>query len=91
MKREWKLGWQRKSAMASLILLSGTAIGVSDAADRSAEKDLQVTVPRAVCGPGDHPETALQGQVPANLRASGFQGFNCNLRLVSQSKGDGAN
>jgi hypothetical protein len=48
-------------------------------------------VPRAVCGPGDHPETALQGQVPANLRATGFHGFNCNLQLVGQSKGDGAN
>jgi hypothetical protein len=48
-------------------------------------------VPRAVCGPGDHPESALQGQVPANLRASGFHGFNCNLQLIGQSKGDGAN
>jgi hypothetical protein len=53
--------------------------------------DVPVTVPRAVCGPGDHPETALQGQVPANLRAAGFQGFNCNLQLIGQSKGDGAN
>jgi hypothetical protein len=44
-----------------------------------------------VCGPGDHPETALQGQVPANLRASGFHGFNCNLQLIGQSQGDGAN
>jgi hypothetical protein len=49
------------------------------------------TVPRAVCGPGDHPESALQGQVPAYLRASGFKGFNCNLQLIGQSKGDGAN
>src|ERR1700736_4288802 len=53
--------------------------------------DVPFTVPRAVCGPNDHPETALQGQVPANLRAAGFQGFNCNLQLVGQSKGDGAN
>src|SRR5206468_4389711 len=44
-----------------------------------------------VCGPNDHPETALQGQVPANLRANGFHGFNCNLELVGQSRGDGAN
>src|SRR5215813_10824694 len=49
------------------------------------------TVPKASCGPNDHPETALQGQVPAALRAAGFQGFNCNLELLSQSKGDGAN
>src|SRR4030081_3225730 len=50
-----------------------------------------LTVPRAVCGPGDHPESALQGQVPAYMRAAGFQGFNCNLQLIGQSKGDGAN
>jgi hypothetical protein len=48
------------------------------------------TVPRAQCGEGDHPETGLQGQVPAALRASGFQGFNCNLELVGQNRGDGA-
>jgi hypothetical protein len=48
-------------------------------------------VPRAVCGPGDHPETALQGQVPANLRASGYTGFSCNLELVGQARGEGAN
>src|SRR3979411_1899631 len=50
-----------------------------------------LAVPRAVCGPGDHPESALQGQVPAYMRASGFHGVNCNLQLVSQSRGDGAN
>ncbi len=41
------------------------------------------------CAPGDHPETALQGQVPAALRAAGFQGFNCNLQLVGQYTGEG--
>lgn len=48
------------------------------------------TVAKAHCGENDHPETGLQGQVPAALRASGFQGFNCNLELVGQSRGDGA-
>ena len=50
-----------------------------------------LTVPKATCGRGDHPETALQGQVPAFLRATGFHGFNCNLELVGQVRGDGAN
>lgn len=50
-----------------------------------------LTVPKATCGRHDHPETALQGQVPAALRASGFDGFNCNLELIGQVRGDGAN
>src|SRR5436190_17041714 len=48
-------------------------------------------IPRAVCGPNDHPESGLQGQVPKFLRTrGGFSGFNCNLELVGQAKGDGA-
>src|SRR5262249_21151918 len=47
-------------------------------------------VPNAVCGPGDRPETGLQGQVSAAMRAAGFQGFSCNLQLVSQVRGEGA-
>ena len=53
-----------------------------------------LTVPEAKCGPNDQSEAAarvLQGQVPASLRATGFQGFNCNLELVGQLRGDGAN
>ncbi len=50
-----------------------------------------LTVPKATCGRHDHAETALQGQVPSALRARGFQGFNCNLELIGQVRGDGAN
>jgi len=55
------------------------------------ESPAPLTVPKATCGENDHPETGLQGQVPAAMRAAGFQGFNCNLKLVGQSRGDGAN
>src|SRR6266404_9011888 len=64
------------------------AAGVEGSDDDGAAP---LTVPKAVCGENDHPETALQGQVPAAMRAAGFQGFNCNLQLVGQSRGDGAN
>src|SRR3989449_3857162 len=56
-----------------------------------SDGSVPLTVPKATCGPNDHPETGLQGQVPAALRATGFMGFNCNLELIGQSKGDGAN
>jgi hypothetical protein len=57
----------------------------------SPDQAIPLTVPKASCGPNDTPETALQGQVPAALRATGFKGFSCNLQLLGQSKGDGAN
>ncbi len=63
----------------------------SEAADDDATAEGFRTVAKAHCGANDHPETALQGQVSAALRASGFHGFNCNLNLVGQVRGDGAN
>jgi hypothetical protein len=47
-------------------------------------------VTRATCGATDNAETALQGQVPASMRAAGFAGFSCNLQLIGQSEGEGA-
>jgi hypothetical protein len=71
----------------SCLALTGISVSSADEDDSSALR----TVPKATCGSNDHPESALQGQVPAALRASGFQGFNCNLQLIGQVKGDGAN
>jgi hypothetical protein len=77
-------------ALIALSCIAVTAfVGVS-ADDHEGAKP-QLVVPKASCGPNDNPETALQGQVPAALRASGFKGFNCNLQLIGQSRGDGAN
>jgi hypothetical protein len=47
-------------------------------------------VAKATCGANDKPETGLQGQVPAAIRAAGFNGFSCNLQLIGQYKGEGA-
>src|SRR3989442_13748353 len=72
----------------SVVALSGGANGGGRPSDQGP---VPLTVPKATCGPHDHPETGLQGQVPAALRAAGFKGFSCNLELIGQSKGDGAN
>jgi hypothetical protein len=71
-----------------LVTAAAANEGVSDEAD-SDDRQFR-TVPRADCSAEDNPETALQGQVPASLRASGFKGFNCNLKLVAQYRGEGA-
>jgi hypothetical protein len=78
------------------IVLTGFASGIvlagfGSAAQAREAEPVPLTVPKATCGPNDHPETGLQGQVSAALRASGFKGFNCNLELIGQVRGDGAN
>jgi hypothetical protein len=78
------------------ITLGGLTSGPPAFADQpsSWQNSPPLTVPTAKCGPRDHSEAAvrvLQGQVPASLRATGFKGFNCNLELVGQVRGDGAN
>ena len=89
-----------KQATTLIIALSCIALSSMGGADSVLEKkspsiaDQELffaPVPKAVCGPGDHPEIALQGQVPAAMRAAGFQGFSCNLQLIGQVRGEGAN
>ena len=77
--------WQ-KAAMVALSLSIASCGGGSDSEDTTPAPN---EVQKASCGAGDNPETGLQGQVPAALRASGFKGFNCNLELVAQSRNDG--
>ena len=83
----------RRRAVTALIAVSCVALLGAGGMDKKKPDDspAPLTVPKATCGPNDHPETGLQGQVSAALRASGFKGFNCNLELVGQSKGDGSN
>ncbi len=52
---------------------------------QALEPELAAT-PKAECGPGSMPETALQGQVPAADHASGraAKGYTCNLELVGE-------
>ena len=81
-----------KALVSGLVALSFVALsGAANGERRSDQGPVPLTVPKATCGPNDHPETGLQGQVPAPLRAAGFKGFNCNLQLIGQSRGDGAN
>jgi len=49
-------------------------------------------VPKAHCGRGDKTETGLQGQTTSYERGSGdsTHGYNCNLELVGQFRGEGA-
>jgi hypothetical protein len=68
--------------------LSSSGAG-SAPADVGAGMELHAVPSATACAAGDHPEPALQGQVPAAIRANGFEGFNCNLALMSQYAGSG--
>jgi len=78
---------------ASVIALSFVGLVAADDNDRRGDRNgpIPFAVPKAKCGPKDHPESALQGQVTAAMRAAGFNGFNCNLELVGHAMGEGAN
>jgi len=79
-----------KSGILITLCLSATTT-VAVASDAEEDSSAIRVVPRASCGAEDSPETGLQGQVPAALRAAGFKGFNCNLKLIGHSKNDGGN
>src|SRR5256885_1778741 len=92
MMKRWQMSvWVGTSLKIGAVFFSSIALLGADGGKKDADKPIPLTVPKAVCGPHDNPETALQGQVPAAMRAAGFRGFNCNLELIGQSKGEGAN
>ena len=62
-------------------------------AGRSSQLEAWIKpVPRAICGPQDRVETGLQGQTTLAERMTGNseRGYNCNLELVGQFRGEGA-
>ncbi|HMH17102.1 MAG TPA: hypothetical protein VK572_03035 [Burkholderiales bacterium] len=80
----------------STVTLLGLLLSSSIWADHGDRPDHEVgsmgPVPKAVCGRSDHAESGLQGQTTSAERASGDseRGYNCNLELVGQFRGEGA-
>ncbi|MGH8778424.1 LVIVD repeat-containing protein [Paraburkholderia sp.] len=86
------ISFLQKSSVTIGVALVLTACGGGNnntPTEPSAASIAAYVVPRATCGVGDKPETALQGQVPASMRNS-FAGNSCNLQLVGQLQGEGA-
>lgn len=89
MKSQKSVRWAFTAVSVAVLSACGGGSDSSPATDTSA---VPLTVPKvATCATGDVPETALQGQVPAAVRATGFKGFNCNLTLLGQYQGEGGN
>ena len=86
--------WLRGSLKVMVVALGCAGLASAGGGRKDADGPMPLVVPKPEsCGPNDRPETALQGQVPMALRMApgGFRGFNCNLTLIGQAKGDGAN
>src|SRR5436190_3478238 len=76
-------------AISTVLLLGLLFNGSGFAADATGSMG---PVPKAQCGPSDRTEKGLQGQTTSQERASGDSqhGYNCNLELVGQFRGEGA-
>jgi hypothetical protein len=83
---------ERASAFAiAAVALPGLLLSASIALAKEVSGPLTGSVPRAVCSPGDHTESGLQGQTTPQERSSGDseRAYNCNLELVGQNQGEG--
>ncbi len=71
--------------------LLGLLLSASIALAKDVSGPLTGSVPKAICGPGDHTESGLQGQTTPQERSSGDskRAYNCNLELVGQYQGEG--
>src|SRR3954466_3089698 len=80
------------SAFAALSLLLSNSISADPGARRAHEVGTMGPAPKAECGRADHTESGLQGQTTSFERSSGDseRGYNCNLELVGQFRGEGA-
>lgn len=80
--------------LAAVVLVAAGMFGgmVRVPTQAATHKVFEGPVPRAHCGAGSLPETALQGEVPLKDRKSGRSqlGYRCNLVLVGQHQGEGA-
>lgn len=86
-----KLERVRAFAIAT-VALPGLLLSASIALAREVSGcPLTGSVPTAICGPGDHTESGLQGQTTPQERFSGDSepAYNCNLELVGQYQGEG--
>ena len=75
----------------AVVALPGLLLGVSIASGKEVSGPMTGSVPKAICSPGDHTESGLQGQTTPPERFSGDskRAYNCNLELVGQYQGEG--
>ncbi len=73
------------AAVPGLLLSAAIA-----SAQGTSSDGFPASIPKAICGPGDHTESGLQGETTQQERFSGDseRAYNCNLELVGQEDQD---
>ena len=69
------------------VALPGLLLSASIASAQAISSDgFASSVPKAICGPGDHTESGLQGETTVEERFGGDseRAYNCNLELVGE-------
>ena len=69
------------------VAVPGLLLSASIASAQAISADgFPASVPKAICGPGDHTESGLQDETTVQERFSGDseRAYNCNLELVGQ-------
>ena len=99
MRRQHLAGKFAISTVSLVGLLLSNSIFSADLSGngrRANEVGSMGPVPKAACGPSDRTESGLQGQTTSQERAvvnghtDSERGYNCNLELVGQFRGEGA-
>src|SRR5438128_5414591 len=84
------------STLSALAVLFSNSVLSDEHRDAGGKRGDEVgsmaPVPKARCGRSDRTESGLQGETTSWERGSGDSalGYNCNLELVGQFKGEGA-
>ena len=73
------------AAVPGLLLSAAIA-----SAQGTSSDGFPASIPKAICGPGDHTESGLQGETTQQERFGGDSetAYNCNLELVGQEPQD---
>ena len=86
-----RIGVAKSFAIPTLVLLAFLTLTSTGVAEKLEPVPWTGPVPKAHCGPGDRIEGGLQGETTQQERLSGDSenGYNCNLELVGQVRGEG--
>src|SRR5690348_18231172 len=78
------------AVVRAVAIVTGGLLGLWLSGSVALADQFPGSVPKAVCGPGDHTESGLQGETTMQERFSGDSetAYNCNLELIGEEPQD---